>query len=210
MAKKLSLSEAQLAASGKLPQQQDVMGDAPKGAVKISKKTQAIINDVEAIQDYVDKELTSPEEVEQAISQIVTTEAAKVAPPKRQYPLARAANKRAAKSEVVKTKADTIDAEDKKTIAGKAQILDAAKVMEIIQMADGGAKPSVIAKLYGVAPSHVSNIIRGVTWQHVTGRHYVKGAYKKAAKQAPAAKETAAKKPATIGEKATGTKKGGK
>lgn len=82
--------------------------------------------------------------------------------------------RKAVKSETVKTKADTIDAEEAKTVAGKAQTLNAAKVLEIIVLSDAGTKPSEIAKQFGVHPSHVSNIIRGVSWSHVTNRHYTK------------------------------------
>jgi hypothetical protein len=175
-------------------------------------------SELDAAQDFAGKELTSTEEVEQVQEQI--EEAAK------------------AKSVVLdgtgavvkdaKTKAALMRAEKRmqakqasKTIAGKAQILDAAKVKEIITLSDQGKTPSALAKQFGVAPSHISNIVRGVTWTKVTGRHYVKGAYKRATKQVEKPAIVVKSKtgqprtgkgvpPSKASSKATSTKKGGK
>jgi hypothetical protein len=76
--------------------------------------------------------------------------------------------KAAVKSETVKSKSDTIDAKVPAT-----QILDAEKVLAIIALGDSGKKPAEIAPQFNIAPSHVSNILRGVSWSHVTNRYYM-------------------------------------
>ena len=67
--KKLSLSEAQLAASGMLPQQQDIMGDSPKHqrqAKLAAKKTVERQLEHEEIQSWVESALTAAEMQERA------------------------------------------------------------------------------------------------------------------------------------------------
>ncbi len=101
-------------------------------------------------------------------------------------------------TKIALTRADKRKAQKQQTkiVAGKQQILDADKVKQIIALADAGSKNSEIAKQFGVASSHISNIIRGVTWTKVTGRSYTKGAYQQYHPQ--------------VAEKSAETKKGGK
>lgn len=206
MAKKLSLSEAQLAASGKLPQQQDVMGDTSKAAKKstVVRKHLAVVAPEPVVLDGTG-----------AVAKDAKTKAALMRAEKR------------------------MEAKQGKVVAGKAQILDAEKVKQMIVLLDVGKSNTEVARQFGVAASHVSNIKRGVTWSHVTGRHYGgHGVYTKldgtivtdegefapdsAEKPVPAAKATVVK--STAGQPRTGkgvppskastgkvsTKKGGK
>lgn len=111
-------------------------------------------------------------------TQLVEAEKARTAKPKATKPVTTksvakdAAKKVAAKGDKVTTKANTVDEKKPKTVAEHMAVLTADKAIEICKLADTGMKPSQIAKQFGVAASHVSNIVRGVTWQEATGRHY--------------------------------------
>lgn len=54
--------------------------------------------------------------------------------------------------------------------AHHAAKLTAENVLDIVRRVEAGERRSDVARLYQIAPSQITAIMRGTTWSHVTGR----------------------------------------